>query len=217
MFKQVLLAFAALAFGSSSAIAASQFHIFANPSPHSKASPGIPSAGPGLYPILADFGLQPPGDDDEWPCYAGGPGCSSISAGGIVIGDPNFYWSLADCDAKTKKDTSACGQLFWMYYDNTNDTTDDLAISIVVTQGKDTILDLFQDFGPNPFGSGVIYVYGDVAFGTIGNKTGPYNGWCAAAGTAATCSNPKAGLANVALTTTVGGYSVTQKFQIDFE
>ena len=211
MFKQILLAFAALAFGSSSAIAAP--HIGAYPTAHSDTSPGIPSAGPGLYGIIADFGVLPPSDSGDWPCYAGGSECSTIAAGGLVIGAPNFYWSLAACDAKSDKDTSACGQLFWLYQDNTNDTTDDLVVSVEAMQGKNHILDLSYDFGANS-GAGTFYVWWDVAFGTIGEKTGPGNGWCEGE---TTCSNPKAGLANVAITTSVGSYSVTQKFQINFQ
>jgi len=213
MFKQILLAFAALAFGSSSAIAAPQFHIGAYPTAHSDTSPGVPSAGPGLYAIMADFGVLPP-DIDDWPCYAGGSECSTIAAGGLVIGAPYFNWSLAACDAKSDKDTSACGQFFWLYQDDTNDTTDDLVIMVEVTQGKNNyIADFSYDFGANPYGAGTIYVWWDAAFGTRGEKTGPGNGWC----TTQTCSNPKAGLANVAITTSVGSYSVTQKFQINFQ
>jgi hypothetical protein len=215
MFKQILLAVAALAFGSSNAIAASQLHIGAYPSAHSEASPDVPSAGPGLHGIIAELGTLPP-DGDDWPCYAGGSECSSIASGGLVIGAPYFNWSLADCDSKTKKDTDTCGQIFWMYQDDTNDTTDDLVISIVVTQGEDYILDISEDFGPNPYGAGVMHISADVAFGTIGNHTGPGNGWCYTAHTV-TCSNPKAGLANVAATTTVGSYSTTQKFQINLQ
>jgi hypothetical protein len=214
MFKQILLAFAALAFGTSSAIAAPQLHIFASPSANSAASSIQASVAANVHGIMADFGVLPPGGGD-WPCSGGNPGCTDIASGGLVIGSPSFTWPLANCDAKTKKDTSACGQLFWIYEDDTNDTADDLTFSVVVTQGKSYILDIFSDQGANPFGAGVVYVSADLAFGSIGNHTGPGNGYCA--GSAVTCVNPKAGLANVVITTTVGPYSTTQKFQINLE
>ena len=100
-----------------------------------------------------------------------------------------------------------------MYQDDTSDTTDDLVLSVVVTQGKNYILQFSFDEGPNPCGAGVIYVYGDFGFGTRGNKVGPGNGSCETV----TCSNPTAGLADVVITTTVGSYSATQEFQINFQ
>jgi hypothetical protein len=213
MFKQILLAFTALAFGSSSAIAASHFYITANPMANSEASSIQASVTPNLHGIIADFGVLPPSSD--WPCYGGGGDCASIASGGLVIGAPNFTWSLANCDSKTKKETAGCGQLFWMYEDDTDDTTDDLTLSVVVTQGKNYILDISDDRGPNPYGAGVIYAYGNFAFGTMGNHTGPGNGWCSV--DTVTCVNPKKGLANVVVTTTVGTYSVTQKFEINLQ
>jgi hypothetical protein len=216
MFKQILLAFAALAFGSSSAIAASQFHFIANPSANSGASASPDSVlAPNLHGVIADFGVLPPASSGDWPCYGGDTDCASIASGGLVIGAPSFTWSLVNCDAKTKKDTSGCGQLFWIYEDDTNDTTDDLTLSVVVTQGKNYILDISQDNGPNTYGAGLIHFSGDIAFGTIGNHTGPGNGWCFV--DTVTCVNPHAGLADVVITTTVGIYSATQKFQINLQ
>ena len=65
------------------------------------------------------------------------------------------------------------------------------------------------------FGAGLIHFSGDIAFGTIGNHTGPGNGWCFV--DTVTCVNPHAGLADVVITTTVGIYSATQKFQINLQ
>lgn len=212
MFKQVLLGFTALAFGGSTAIAASQMHVMASPSAKSAGPASEASLAPGLYGIIADFGAQPP-PSGGWPCSAGSADCGGIAPGGLVIGAPNFTWALSACDAKTTADTGTCTQVFWSYADSTNDNTDDLVISVVVTQGKSDILQFSQDLGPNPFGDSVVYVYGDVAFGTIGNRTGPGNGWCETV----TCVNPRTGLAEVVITTTVGTYSATQRFQISFE
>jgi hypothetical protein len=214
MFKQILLVFAALAFGSSSAIAASHFHIVANPSPNSEASASPDTAlAPNLHPIIADFGAPSPSGD--WPCYAGSSNCADIASGGLVIGAPTFTWSLANCDAKAKKDTTPCGQIYWFYEDDTNDNTDHLVLSVVVTQGKNYILDISEDQGPNPYGASVVYAFGDFSFGTLGNHTGPGNGYCYV--NTVTCANPHAGIANVVITTTVGIYSLTQRFQINLQ
>jgi hypothetical protein len=215
MFKQTLLAFAALAFGSTGAIAAPQLHIIASPSATSEASSIQASVAPNLHAIFADFGALPPASSSDWPCFGGDSECSSIASGGLVIGAPAFTWSLVNCDAKAKRDTAPCGQLFWTYADNTNDTTDELIFSVVVTQGTNHILDITDDYGPNPFGSSVVSVFAELAFGTIGNHTGPGNGWCSVE--TVTCVNPHAGLANVAITTTVGMYSITQRFQINLQ
>ena len=215
MSKQILLAFAALAFGSSNAIAASHFHIVASLSANSEASSTPAVVAANLHGIIADFGVLPPASSTDWPCYGGSPDCTSIASGGMVIGAPNFTWSLASCNSRTKKETAPCAQLFWMYEDDTNDTSDDLTFSVFVTQGKNYILAASEDYGTNPFGAGVISVAGDFAFGTQGNHTGPGNGWCFV--DTVTCVGPKPGLANVVVTTSVGSYSVTQKFQINLQ
>jgi hypothetical protein len=140
---------------------------------------------------------------------------ASIASGGLAIGSPFFTWSLVNCDAKTLSDTDACGQLFWVYEDDTNDTSDDLTFSMVVTQSKNYILVISVNEGPNPFGAELVYVYDAVAFGTIGKHKSPGNGWCSTV--EVTCVNPHAGLANVVITTSVGIYSATQKFQINLQ
>jgi hypothetical protein len=89
---------------------------------------------------------------------------------------------------KQKRTPVLVVSFFGLYEDDTNDTTDDLTLSVVVTQGKNYILDISQDFGPNTYGAGLIHFSGDVAFGTIGNHTGPGNGWCFV--DTVTCSNP---------------------------
>lgn len=175
-----------------------------------------------LFQLSSGFGALPPvdgGGNDEWPCFpnqnANGADCSTIAAGGVVIGSPAYTWSLADCDANTASSPN-CGQVFWFYEDDTGDMTDHLIVSIVVKQGTEYILDTGNfDFGPNPFPAGsVIVISDDVAFGTLGG-TGKNNGFCD--GSNKTCVNPVAGIATVTLTTKVGASKITTKFNINLQ
>jgi hypothetical protein len=172
-----------------------------------------------LYQGASGFGILPPKDangDDEWPCFpnpanANYADCSSIAAGGIVIGTPGHTQSLAACDDNTST-ISNCGQIFWFYEDDTGDSTDDLIVTITVKQGKNYIADVVYDFGPNPFPAGsVVIISDDTAFGTLG-ESGPGNGFCYYS--TETCVNPKAGAAVVTVTTTVGTSKITSSFSI---
>ena len=171
-----------------------------------------------LEQLSSGFGVLPPVDgsgNDEWPCFAGGADCSSISPGGVVIGEPAFTQSLSACDANASGAPN-CGQVFSFYEDDTGDNTDDLVVSIVVKQGKNYILDTGPfDFGPNPFSAGsVVIIYDDTAFGTLG-QTGPGNGFCA--GSTETCVNPVAGKATATFTITVGTSTIKSTINFFFE
>jgi hypothetical protein len=167
---------------------------------------------PNLYPLSAEFGLLPTNYDgtDEWPCYGGGAACSSIDPNGLVLGIPEYTWSLSACDNNNLPATP-CGQINVIYQDATGDTTDDLIFTLAVKQGSNFILARTRDFGPNPFSGGTAIIYGDKAFGTQG-ASGKGNGWCA--GSTHTCVNPVAGLAIGEATVQVGSYELKQKFSI---
>ncbi len=172
-----------------------------------------------LEQLSSGFGFLPPvGADggDSWPCFAGNTDCSTIAPGGVVIGYPAYTQSLSACDASTASATN-CGQIFWFYEDDTNNNTDDLVVSVVVKQGVDYILDTGSVVlaSPNPFAPGtVIVISDDAAFGTLG-QTGPGNGYCA--GSTESCVNPKAGIATVTITTTVGTSTIKSSFKMFLE
>jgi hypothetical protein len=173
-----------------------------------------------LEQLMSGFGVLPPVDgngNDEWPCFPGSDNpnaadCSQIATGGVVLGQPAYTQSLSACDGDTESSPN-CGQIFWFYEDDTGDNQDDLVVSIVVKQGVDYILDTGAfDFGPNPFPAGsVVVIYDDTAFGTLG-QSGPGNGFCA--GSTETCVNPKSGVADVTVTTTVGTSTIKSAFKM---
>jgi hypothetical protein len=179
-----------------------------------------------------------------WPCF--GPGnnfdCASIgnpaiTFTGVAIGRPYFVWSLAACDGTTNGtqvpyvlgetwDAAAingsyipCGQITTFYQDYSNDNTDDLLWSAIVTQGGSVIADTgTQDWGPNPFNGELVVFYQDVNFGTLGDN-GPNNGNCVPGynypgssiptthpfiiAANKTCVDPVTGPATIAVTTTL--------------
>ncbi len=180
-----------------------------------------------LFQLSEGFGTLPPLDSggiDEWPCFGGGASadCSTIASGGVVIGTPFYTWSLSACDANTPSSTN-CGQIFWFYEDDTNDTTDDLIVQIVAKQGSNTVLNTGAfNFGPNPFGGApgsVIVISDDVAFGTLG-QTGKGNGYCFDGQLTKqkyTCSDPVAGLVTITVTTKVGPSKIASHFDINLQ
>jgi hypothetical protein len=173
--------------------------------------PARPSAPANLYPIDAQFGYLPPKDgngNDYWPCYTGGSNadCSSLPANGVVVGIPLYTpWSVSACDTSTP-----CGQIYFFYDDLTNDSTDDLIVTVTVKQGSNYIFAVGpQDIGPNPFANEVVVFSGDKAFGTQG-QSGKGNGW--RAGSKRTCVDPAAGVANGEAIIQVGSYQMKEKF-----
>jgi len=140
-----------------------------------------------------------------WPCFgdyeassgtftgnAANPDCPSIGdpsvpfGGGVVVGDPSYFWSLSDCNA-TSTSSPVCGDQETFVTDNSGDLTDDLLFSLVITQGTSTIYDSgTQDYGVNIFGLTaadfpIIWVnYNPQNFGDMGIAAGPNNGNCLA-------------------------------------
>jgi len=166
-----------------------------------------------LYALQAAFtqGYPTPGANadasDIWPCFGSASGnvdCPTIGdpaitfpAGGVALGAPAYVWQLSNpgangygCDADTNGTSNTaylpCGQTETWYEDDTNDSTDELIYSIVVTQGSTVIADSGTvDFGPNTFGGltppADVIIYGDQNFGTWpGAGSGPNNANCTA-------------------------------------
>lgn len=176
-----------------------------------------PQTAPALFQLSQGFGVLPPVDGsgfDEWPCFGGMTDCSTIAAGGVVIGTPSYTWSLANCDA-SQSNSAACGQIFWFYEDDTGDSTDHLIVSITGKQGTNYVLDTGNyDFGPNPYADQVTVIAGDLAFGTLG-QTGKGNGLCRHSNK--TCVNPVAGLVDITVTTTVGPSHIKSSFKVNLK
>jgi len=179
-----------------------------------------PAVTPALFQLVTGMGVLPPvdgGGNDEWPCFpnpanANYPDCSTIAAGGVVVGGPAYTWPLANCDASAAGAPN-CGQIYWFYEDDTGDNTSHLVVSITAKQGANYVLNTGNfDFGPNPFPAGsVIVISDDTAFGTLG-ATGKNNGFCA--GSNKVCADPVAGVVNLVTTTKIGAQKITGKFNI---
>lgn len=220
MFKKTSLSSAALLLASAAALAASPAQPGLVFKAHAvKTGQHISLHAPviaGLYPLTAQFGLLPSKDEngqDEWPCFGGGGNadCASISDGGVVVGVPNYTWSLASCDNNSGTATP-CGQISFSYQDQTNDSTDHLLVTITVKQGDNFILaEGPVDMGPNPFAGQVVVLSGDTAFGTLG-QSGRGNGWCA--GTKHTCVDPVQGVATGMVLVQLGQYRMRERFVI---
>jgi hypothetical protein len=213
MRKTAILLSTALVLAGSTALASAPrlagFRIQAIPA--QKAETVRPSVPNNLYPISAQFGYLPPkdgGGNDYWPCYTGGSNadCSSIPANGVVVGIPLYTpWLVSSCDTATP-----CGQLYFFYDDLTNDSTDDLVLTVTVKQGRNYIFAVGpKNLGPNPYANEVVVFSGDKAFGTQG-QSGKGNGWCA--GSSHVCVDPVAGVANGEAVIQVGSYRMTEKF-----
>lgn len=184
------------------------YHIKVIPRTHTEN--GVPPVTPALDGVAQWFGFSPytqtsnPFSNTDgtelWPCFGSYDGTNSstanpdcivvgnphefLPAGAIVVGSPNYTWSLADCNA-TSTTAGPCGQTTTWYEDNTGDATDDLTYLIEATQGTSVIADSGTvDFGPNTFGGlGFpvdVVIYGDQNFGNDGIATGPNNGNCEA-------------------------------------
>jgi hypothetical protein len=205
-----------------------------NPNPD--ANPAPPDGLYGLDQAFTAYALDGSGAD-EWPCFGGGSGadCSTIVAGGVVVGIPQYVWSYSACDGATASDTTPCGQTETWYEDDSNDTStsDDLTYSLTATQvqGKATVYIADSgtvDFGPNPYGglspAADVIIYGDQNFGTLG-QTGKNNGNCEAnfnypspvlpgvfvIAANKTCVNPQPGLATLTATTQIATATFSTK------
>jgi len=199
-----------------------------------------------LYPLSAVFGTTsyPTVNSDGnnlWSCFGDTstptPDCSTIGnpqvtfpTGGIVLGLPEYVWSLSACDGSTNGNIP-CGDIEAFYEDDTGDSTDDVIFTWEVTQGTDTNKKIILDYGTADFGphksmpgSNLVSAT-DVNFGTLGVPTGPNNGNCLPdinyptssdpAGPSdpegllfiiaanKTCDDPVAGLATITVTTEI--------------
>jgi hypothetical protein len=70
------------------------------------------------------MGPNPPATGD-WPCFGGSTDCSSVMAGGLVVGTPEALWS---------KSCSGCGQIYYTF--QTTTATGTANVVITVTQGS---------------------------------------------------------------------------------
>lgn len=158
----------------------------------------VDKAASKVHNLFATFNELPPLDSSgygEWPCGGGGsdPDCSSIAAGGLVIGFPFYSWSLATCTSSEY----ACGELTWMFETDLTGTGSKwpINVSVTVTQGTTDI-----------YTSGTLSTgldnpgeyYTEVFALPLG--FGP--GDCFAPST--TCGTPVAGAATIKVTTTIG-------------
>lgn len=198
---------------------------------------------------------------DLWPCDGSSstpnPDCPTVGDPAItlpatanVTGSPALVWQLKNtagsgngygCNALTNGTGHlgvpyiSCGQIETWYEDDTNDATDELLYSAVVTQGTRTIFDTGTvDLGPNVYAAqnppSDVNIYDDANFGFgpgDGPGTGPNNGNCSpdynypltspanpgetylvAAGKI--CVTPLPGMATITVTTELGSPSYTQ-------
>jgi hypothetical protein len=229
----------------------SRFQVKLVPKAQSKVHSDVvtnPPPADNLYALTAAFTATaanlPPNTDDTplWPCFGdtSSPNmdCSLIGdpsvtfpTGGVALGAPQYVWSLADCDGSTNgsgvdgaSPYIPCGETETFYEDDSNDTTDDLLLTVEVEQGTKIIADSGTvDLGPNPFGGltppADVVIYSRSNFGTLQTPAGPNNGNCDADmnyPTAAdpagvefsiaakkTCVDPVAGVATVTATTEI--------------
>jgi hypothetical protein len=153
-----------------------------------------PAAASLVHQGITGMGVLPPLDAtsvDTWPCFTGGsdPDCSSIAAGGLVVGVPLYTWSLTGCTSST----AACGQIFWTFETDVTSKKTAINVSITVTQGTSTIMSTGTvDIGKNPGAGFIEIISDDVAFGV---------GDCAAP---TMCVAPIAGPATIKVTTAIG-------------
>jgi hypothetical protein len=161
-------------------------------------SDAVPDAASQVHQGITAMGAAAPADSSgnaTWPCFTGetDPDCSSIAAGGLVVGIPAFTWNLAACTSST----AACGQIYWTFETDVKSKTAPINISLTVTQGTSTIYSTGTiDVGTNPGAGFIEAIAGNVAFGP---------GDC----TVGTCATPVAGAATITVTTKIGTSTAT--------
>ena len=179
----------------------------AQPGVHSLAAQTAPL---GIWVPFADFAAFSNATNSDgtflWPCFGAyepssgtftgnpaNPDCPTIGdpsvpfpSGGIVLGNADYLWTVADCNA-TATSSPDCADQESMVSDNTQDITDDVWVSIVITQGTTTIYNTGTEvYGPDIFGQTVadyplIWIdYNPQNLGDMGIATGPNNGNCLA-------------------------------------
>jgi hypothetical protein len=209
-----------------------------------------------LYPLSATFTASsyPTVNSDGtelWFCAGNtstpNPDCPTIGdpqvtfpTGGIVLGLPQYTWSLSACDGSTNGSGVGgaspyipCGQIEPFYEDDTGDSTDDFIFTVEVTQGTGTNTKVILDYGTTDFGANTTppgstnLIAGDVNFGTLRVPTGPNNGNCSTAvnypttsspsaypftiAGNKTCVDPVAGLATITVTTEIATPHYTKR------
>ncbi len=163
----------------------------------------VPDAASKVHQLMTNMGVAAPADASDlptWPCFTGGsdPDCSSITAGGLVVGIPFYTWSLSGCTSSSE----ACGQIFWAFETDVPSTTAKIEITLNVTQGSNTIYSTGSapiDVGDNPGKGYMEIISGNVGFGV---------GDC---GAGVTCVAPVAGAATITTTTKIGTSTATGK------
>jgi hypothetical protein len=162
-----------------------------------------PQAASQVHQLMTNMGVAAPADssgDATWPCFTGGsdPDCSSIAAGGLVVGIPFYTWSLSSCTSSS----AACGQIYWAFETDVASTKAPIEITLNVTQGSNVIYSTGSaplNVGPNPGKGYMEIISGNVGFGV---------GDC---GAGVTCVAPVAGAATITTTTKIGTSTATGK------
>lgn len=158
----------------------------------------VPNATTALNQGITAMGVGAPADSgggDTWPCFTGDavnfPDCSSLPAGGLLVGIPVQNWPLSDC---TNSTTGCGGQIYWTFEDDSAKGA--LIVSVTVTQGTTTILATGNaNLGTvkgSPGAIEIIYLDG-IAF--LGAGSCPPTG--------ITCGTPVAGPATISVVTTI--------------
>ncbi len=95
----------------------------------------IPDAtAPGMFQGIVGTGPNPP-DPGDWPCYGGGPNCSGVAAGGLVIAQPQ---------PRVSHLCNGCAEVYYTF--QTTSLSGTASISISIVQGKTTIFSNSADF-----------------------------------------------------------------------
>ena len=163
------------------------------------------SAAPTIFQLATNFGTLAPVDGsgyDEWPCFTGGsdPDCSSIPAGGLVVGVPTYTVELANC----LNPNVACIWGYEAVEDDNPSTTEAFKWGLRIAQGGSVILDTgILNFGPNT--PNTIQVIGGNLY------VGPGN--CAVG----TCVSPVAGKATATTYTWVGASVTVGHAAVNFQ
>ena len=199
MTKIRMLMFAAIAVivafgvgGHPALAAAPQFHRSVIGHVPAQVSPD--TTAPTIFQLVTTLGTLAPIDgsgNDEWPCLTGDavkwPDCSSIPAGGLVIGLPTYTVSLANC----LDPNVACIGGVEVVEDDNPSTTKDFNWALRITQGDAVILDTGElNLGPN-MPNTIQFIGGNLYVGPGNCATG-------------TCVSPVAGKATATTWTWVG-------------
>ena len=166
------------------------------PAQHGNISPDVSTA---LVAGIVELGDPAPPDvsnNPTWPCFTGGsdPDCSSIAAGGLVVGIPFSDWSAASCNVTS--DTMACGQFITTLTDNT--ANGKATVTITIKQGASVVFNTGK-LKAGSISAGFLYTL-YLYLGTGPNGCTPYG---------TTCVDATAGPATLSVTTAVGKKKAT--------